>query len=119
MSEAKQVHPERQRRVRSALQLFSISAWVTGVFLLVLVTRMVCEYLLHLDIPAWAHYIGQVHGLFYALFLLATLNLGTKALWPPQRWLMTAISGVVPFLSFYVERQRRKEVTAEFQLAQQ
>ena len=103
------IHPDRKKRVRTALRWFSIAAWVTGVWLLILTTRMIAQYLLGMSIPSWAHYIGQVHGLFYILYLLATLNLGTKALWPPLRWVV---------MSFVVERWRRQEVTEKFQLDQ-
>ena len=95
------IHPDRKKRVRAALRWFSIAAWVTGVWLLILTTRMIAQYLLGMSIPSWAHYIGQVHGLFYILYLLATLNLGTKALWPPLRWVVTALAGCIPFLSFF------------------
>ena len=81
------IHPDRKKRVRTALRWFSIAAWVAGVWLLV-------------------------------LNLLATLNLGTKALWPPLRWVVTALAGCIPFLSFFVERWRRQEVTEKFQLDQ-
>ena len=110
------IHPDRKKRVRTALRWFSIAAWVTGVWLLILTTRMIAQYLLGMSIPSWAHYIGQVHGLFYILYLLATLNLGTKALWPPLRWVVTALAGCIPFLSFFVERWQ--EVTEKFQLDQ-
>ena len=112
------IHPDRKKRVRTALRWFSIAAWVTGVWLLILTTRMIAQYLLGMSIPSWAHYIGQVHGLFYILYLLATLNLGTMALWPPLRWVVTALAGCIPFLSFFVERWRRQEVTEKFQLDQ-
>lgn len=110
------VHPERQRRVRKALTLFSVAAWVTGVWLIILTIRMVCDYLLGLDIPEWAGYIGQIHGLFYMLYLIATLNLGTIARWDPSKWIVTALAGTVPFLSFFVEHWRRQEVKRAFDL---
>lgn len=110
------VHPERKRRVRTALTLFSVTAWVTGVMLLLLVTRMVMEYLLHMAIPDWATWIAILHGWAYLAFVLATLNLGLKARWKPAVWVITAISGVIPLLSFFVEHARRREVTAKFQL---
>lgn len=110
------VHPERQRRVRLALTLFSISAWVTGVFLILLVTRMILEYLVGMTIPDWATFIAIFHGWAYFIFLICSLNLGLKARWAPARWVTTAISGVVPLLSFFVENKRRREVKQKFQL---
>ena len=111
-----QHHPERQARVKTALNIFSVFAWVTGVFLLALVVRMVCQYILKLDIPEWATWIAIAHGWVYVCYLLSVLNLGTKALWPFPKMLGTALAGVVPFFSFFMEAQRRKEVVAAFNL---
>lgn len=111
------IHPDRKRRVAQALKLYSVAAWVTGIWLLILVGRMILEYGFNMDLPTWARYIGQVHGLFYMLYLVATLNLGTKARWDPTKWVVTALAGTIPFLSFFVEAWRRKEVTQAFQLA--
>lgn len=113
-----QIHPERKKSVRQALTWFSIAAWVTGVWLLILVARMICDYGFNMDIPTWAKYIGQVHGLFYMIYLVCTLNLGVKARWEPLKWVVTALAGTVPFLSFFVEHWRRREVTETFQLDQ-
>lgn len=112
---APRIHPERQRRVRTALRLFSLAAWVTGVMLLLLCARMIMEYGFHMDVSALS-WVAIFHGWMYALFLLATLNLGMKARWSTKQWIVTAIAGVVPFLSFFVEAWRRKEVTEEFAL---
>lgn len=114
----RQVHPERKKRVRLALNLFSVTAWITGVFLLALVVEMVVKYILQMELPGWATFIPIAHGWVYMLFLLCTLNLGLKARWDPTRWLTTAIAGVVPLLSFYVEKKRRTEVSEQFQLDQ-
>lgn len=109
------VHPERQRRVRTALRLFSVAAWITGVMLLLLCARMIMEYGFDMDVSLLS-WVAILHGWMYALFLLATLNLGMKARWSTSQWIVTAIAGVVPFLSFFVEAWRRKEVTEEFDL---
>lgn len=109
------IHPERQRRVRTALNLFSVAAWVTGTLLLLLCTRMILDYGFHLDVSSLA-WVGRVHGYAFSLFLLASLNLGMKARWPVKTWVLTAVSGVVPFMSFVVEAKRRREVKRTFQL---
>lgn len=115
-SPAARIHPERQKRVRQALTMFSIAAWVTGVLLLLLCLRMILEYGFNMDVSALA-WVARVHGLAYIAFLMTSLNLGLKARWSAATWVITAISGVVPFLSFVVEAKRRKEVTRAFQLA--
>ena len=60
--------------------------------------------------------LGLVAGEASGDLLGGLLLQGLKARWPATTWVVTAISGVVPFLSFVVEAKRRKEVTATFQL---
>ena len=109
------IHPERQRRVRTALNAFSAAAWVTGILLLLLVLRMILEYGFGIEVAALS-WVARVHGLAYVLFLVTSLNLGTTARWSAATWVVTALSGVVPFLSFIVEAKRRREVKQTFQL---
>ncbi|QCB29087.1 DUF3817 domain-containing protein [Corynebacterium endometrii] len=113
---APQVHPERQKRVAGALKFFSIAATITGIFLLILVVRMILEYIVGMEMPSWATYVAQAHGLAYMVYLVSILNLAPKAQWSVGKWLTTALAGVVPFLSFWMEAKRRKEVKAQFQL---
>lgn len=110
------VHPARQARVRTALTFFSVAATVTGIFLLVLVVRMILEYIVKMDLPGWATYIAQAHGLAFMVYLLSILNLAPKARWSVGKWFTTALAGVVPFMSFVIEHRRRKEIQAQFQL---
>lgn len=112
----KRVHPMRKRRVRNALKFFSVAAWVTGVMLILLVVRMIMEYVIQMDMPSWATWVAILHGWAYFIFIIATLNLGLKARWEPKWWVTTMLGGVVPFLSFYVENNRRKQVVRKFQL---
>ncbi|MGV3114230.1 DUF3817 domain-containing protein [Corynebacterium freneyi] len=114
------IHPDRRRRVQTALTAFSVTAYITGVMLLVLVAEMIYKYGIledKNDAPSWFFFVAQVHGFAYMAFLIAIVNLGTKARWTPGKWIITALGGVVPFLSFIVERKRRDEVKAEFDLA--
>lgn len=112
------VHPSRQARVAKSLKFYSISAIATGIWLLVLVVEMVTKYLIlgAGNEPAWFSFIGPAHGLFFMVYCIACLDLGTKARWEPARWLSTILAGVVPFLSFYVEHKRRIEVQNAFNL---
>ncbi|WIM67245.1 DUF3817 domain-containing protein [Corynebacterium breve] len=114
-SAPKQIHPERKRRVKQALTFFSITAWITGIMLLLLVVRMVMQYLLHMDVSMLG-WVAIVHGWCYLAFFIAALNLGLKARWSMPQWIVTVIAGVVPLLSFFVEKWRRDEVTEKFQL---
>lgn len=113
------INPNRRERVKKALTFFSITAYFTGVMLLTLCGEMIYKYLILEDsstAPSWFFYTAQIHGFAYMLFLIAIVNLGTKARWEPAKWIVTALGGVVPFLSFIVERKRRDEVEVAFKL---
>lgn len=110
------IHPERQRRVKQALQWFTIAAWVTGVLLLLLVARMIMQYGFNMNVD-YLSWVARVHGFAFVAFLMTSLNLGSKARWSAGTWISTALSGVVPFMSFVVENKRRNEVKEKFQLA--
>lgn len=110
------IHPERQRRVKQALQWFTIAAWVTGVLLLLLVARMIMQYGFDMNVD-YLSWVARVHGFAFVAFLMTSLNLGSKARWSAGTWISTALSGVVPFMSFIVENKRRHEVKEKFQLA--
>lgn len=112
------ITPERQKRVARSLKVYSILAWITGVFLILVCVEMILKYLvIGVDnAPEWFLLILQLHGLAFLLYAVSCLDLGTKARWAPQKWLSTLLGGVVPFLSFYMERKRREEVTHTFQL---
>lgn len=110
------VHPDRKERIRGPLKFFSVAATVTGIFLIILVIRMILEYLVGVEMPPWATYIAMAHGFAYMAYLLSILILGPRALWPAGKLFTTALAGVVPFLSFWMEHKRRTEVTTQFQL---
>lgn len=110
------IHPERQRRVKQALQFFTVTAWVTGVLLLLLVARMIMQYGFDMNVD-YLSWVARVHGFAFVAFLMASLNLGSKARWSAGTWIATALSGVVPFMSFIIEGKRRNEVKEKFQLS--
>ncbi|WJY98185.1 DUF3817 domain-containing protein [Corynebacterium fournieri] len=115
-NQAPKIHPERQRRVKQALQWFSIAAWVTGVLFLLLCLRMIMQYGFDMNVD-YLSWVARVHGFAFVAFLMTSLNLGSKARWSAGTWISTALSGVVPFMSFIVEAKRRKEVKETFQLS--
>ena len=50
------------------------------------------------------------------VYLVSILVLGPRAMWPVSKLFTTALAGVVPFLSFWMEHKRRTEVVEQFQL---
>ncbi|QLY30637.1 DUF3817 domain-containing protein [Nocardia huaxiensis] len=106
-------------KIRSALLRYRILAYITGIWLLVLTGEMIYKYLLLDDsstAPHWLFYIGQVHGIFYMIYLACTIDLGIKARWKPMTTFLTCLAGTIPFLSFVFEHTRTKEVKATFGL---
>ncbi|WP_067574175.1 DUF3817 domain-containing protein [Nocardia acidivorans] len=105
--------------MRGALLRYRILAWITGLWLLVLTGEVIYKYLLLDDsstAPHWLFYVGQVHGIFYMLYLVMTIDLGIKARWKPVTTALTCLAGTIPFLSFVFEHMRTKEVKTAFGL---
>lgn len=109
-------------RIRRALKLYEIAAAITGVLLLLLVFEMVLKYAFSLEIELFGAYglvafvptdsvqavngstgLLIVHGWFYVIYLLACFDLWSKMRWQFPRFLLLALGGIVPFLSFILE----------------
>ncbi len=95
----------------SALTRYRVLAYVVGAILVVLfLVAMPLKYLAGRE--ALVEFIGPIHGFLYIVYLLAGAQLALKARWPWQRVLMIALAGIVPFLSFVLERR----ITAELRV---
>ncbi|HWH00610.1 MAG TPA: DUF3817 domain-containing protein, partial [Pilimelia sp.] len=89
----------------AALRRFRAISYVVGVVLIVLmVIGMPMKYLA--ADPVVVETIGPAHGFLYVLYLLATADLGRRAQWSLRRMVLVALGGVVPFASFYAERDQ-------------
>jgi integral membrane protein len=142
-------------QIRSAVTLYRVMSWVTGVFLLLLVAEMVLKYApSHVEVFSggsggplslqpvvpgdgcqWYSLfvpggmgceivsLGDgfnislailiVHGWIYVVYLLASFRLWSLLRWPFARLLAMAAGGVVPFLSFFVERRMHRIALAD------
>ncbi|MDI6023259.1 DUF3817 domain-containing protein [Leucobacter sp. UT-8R-CII-1-4] len=56
--------------------------------------------------------ILMIHGWFYVVYLVACFMVWSPMRWPFSRFLKLALGGVVPLLSFFMEVQVAREVTA-------
>jgi integral membrane protein len=54
-----------------------------------------------------------VHGWIYVVYLLASFRLWSLLRWPFRRLFAMALGGVVPFLSFFVERPLHRIALAD------
>ena len=105
-------------QIRTALAFYKVSSWVTGIFLLLLVAEMIMKYVL--DIPPVI--VGGLnlytavliaHGWLYVVYLFADFRLWQLMRWPFSKFIVIALGGVIPFLSFIVEARTHKQVLAE------
>jgi len=121
-------------RVRGVLRFYRITAYITGVLLLLLTVEMVLKYAFLIEIEAFgpfgfiaavpdgtatglnlSRWVLIVHGWFYVVYLVASY-----LLWQTMRWkigilLAMAAGGVVPFLSFVTEHFMTRRVRRELE----
>ncbi len=99
-------------KLQAALTRYRVMAYVVGVMLLVLLlVAMPLKYLA--DSQGLIGVVGPLHGFLYAVYLLATLSLGTRSLWTFRRTVGVMVAGTIPFLSFVVERHVTRDVTRD------
>jgi integral membrane protein len=120
-------------RIRAALKLYRVFAYITGTMLLLLVLEMIFKYTpiqREIELGGAHGFIalvpdGQVlainlstgiliaHGWLYVVYLFSDFRLWSILRWPFSRFIAIALGGVVPFLSFFVEHFITKRVRAE------
>jgi integral membrane protein len=118
-------------RIPGALRLYRVASIITGVFLLLLCAEMLVKYLLgyELELGGQNGFLAFVprdtttavnlstgiliaHGWFYVLYLFSDFRLWSLMRWPFSRFVLIALGGVIPTLSFFVEVRIVREVTA-------
>jgi integral membrane protein len=130
-----------ERQIRSALKFYKVMAYLTGGMLLLLCAELVVRYAFGKYLLAGgtnavtgqpfglgfadAEPLGAlgavnlsvivliVHGWMYVVYLISDFRLWTLMRWPFMKLVLLALGGVVPFLSFVVEKKFHAEVEAE------
>jgi len=98
--------------VSSPLLRYRVMAYIVGVLLVVLVfIGMPLKYIG--DVPQVVAVVGTAHGFLYMVYLVTALELAIRRRWSIVKILVVFAAGLVPFLTFYVERR----VTAQEALA--
>lgn len=122
-------------QIRSALSFYKVLAYATGVMLLLVVVEMVAKYgfggeivaggsagALGLVEEAQADSAGGfnlstavliVHGWLYVVYLIADFRLWQFMRWRFSKFVVIALGGVVPLLSFIVEKRVHRQVEEE------
>lgn len=108
------------KRARGAAQRYRVLAWITGTMLLLLCVEMILKYVLQL--PGFnvdgdprseaARIIAMVHGWVYVIYLVTCFDLWSTMRWRLGRLVTLALAGVVPVMSFVLERRVHREALA-------
>jgi len=130
-----------EQQIRSALKFYEVLAYATGSFLLLLCVELILRYGFGQFLFAGGtnavtgqpHGFGLasadpagvvgganlsiivliVHGWMYVLYLISNFRLWSLMRWPFGKLVVLALGGVVPFLSFIVEKKTHAEVESE------
>lgn len=92
----------RVHRAAAALGRYRVMAYVTGSMLLVLCLEMVLKYGFHVYALDW---VPRVHGFVYIVYLVTVFDLWSVMRWRLGRFATMAAAGVVPVMSFILERR--------------
>jgi integral membrane protein len=117
--------------ITRTLSVYKVSSIITGIFLLGLVVMMITRYGFGSDIELGGEngflaltpvdtltgfnvsiFLLTVHGWLYVLYLACDFVLWRVLRWPFWKFLWIAMGGIIPFLSFYFERQVPRDVNA-------
>ncbi len=94
---------------------------ITGVFLLILCVEMILKYIVRVDddVMGYVSWIPYAHGWIYVVYLVTVIDLWSKMRWKFKRLTMMVLAGVVPVMSFVVEKNVSAQARALLDGAQQ
>lgn len=123
---------EVRPKIRKALSVYRVLAWITGLFLLLLVVEMVLKYGYSMEFTTGYNdqlialvpsaviegsgltnlsvIIQITHGYIYIAYLISAFLLVNWVRWPIMKFILIALGGVVPLLSFFVEHRVHRQV---------
>jgi integral membrane protein len=95
-------------------------AWITGVMLLVLTTEMVLKYGFRAGgedaggapLPVIGSWVAFAHGWIYVVYLVTVIDLWAVMRWRLGRLVTMVLAGVVPVMSFVMERRVHRDAVA-------
>ena len=118
-------------KIPGALRLYKFSSVITGVFLLLLCVEVFLKFVLQLEIEVGGPNgvialtardsvtafnlstgILIAHGWLYVLYLFSDFQLWSLMRWSFPKFLLIALGGIIPTLSFFLEVRVAREVTA-------
>ncbi|WGW12872.1 DUF3817 domain-containing protein [Saxibacter everestensis] len=107
----------RYGQARGALTFYRIMAYITGTFLLVLCVEMILKYGLQIDMQFGSFNLASAiaigHGWCYVVYLIADFRLWQSMRWRLKDFLIIALGGVIPLLSFILEKRVHARASRE------
>ncbi|MBD7979909.1 DUF3817 domain-containing protein [Oerskovia merdavium] len=106
------------RKARGALARYRVMALITGVMLLILCVEMIVKYGVgaFVDVDGVMRFVGWIpfaHGWVYVVYLVTVLDLWSKMRWSWGRLTSMVFAGVVPVMSFILEKKVHREAEAK------
>ncbi|HEY0188538.1 MAG TPA: DUF3817 domain-containing protein [Cellulomonas sp.] len=103
------------------LTRYRVMAWLTGTMLLVLCLELVLKYVLHAGgydaeghpAPVIGTWVAIAHGWVYVVYLATVVQLWSAMRWSLGRLAAMALAGVVPVMSFVLERRVHAQAVAQ------
>ncbi|GEL48637.1 membrane protein [Cellulomonas hominis] len=109
---------------RGRLSRYRVMAWITGTMLLVLCVEMVLKYVFQAGgvdpvtgdpEPVIGTWVAIVHGWIYVVYLVTVVQLWSAMRWSLGRLATMALAGVVPVMSFVLERRVHADALARIE----
>lgn len=108
-------------KARAALSRYRILAYITGVMLLVLCVEMLLNYVIlgqdH-QVMKYLSWIPFTHGFIYMVYLVMVGDLWSRMRWGGKELVIMVLGGVVPIMSFLVEKKVHVQALAELAAAE-
>jgi len=114
------------RKARGALLRYRVMAWITGSMLLLLCLELILKYVFHVNgydaeghaKPVIGNWVAFAHGWIYVVYLVTVVNLWSTMRWRLGRLVTLAAAGVVPVMSFILERKAHRQALARIEAAE-
>lgn len=90
--------------MEGAVTRYRILALMVGTLLVLLTIGMVLKYG-PTDMPEMVAVVSPIHGFFYMVYLAVAYDLWRRTGWPLSRMATIVLGGIVPLMTFFVERR--------------
>jgi len=113
------------RKAGGSLTRYRVMAWITGTMLVLLCVEMLLKYVFQAGgvdaeghaLPVLGSWIAFAHGWIYVVYLVTVFDLWSTLRWRLGRLVSLAAAGVVPVMSFVLERRVHADAQARITAA--